>query len=195
MLYSQIPIKLKNKLATELKIDLKLISATFKEEPSEGTLYSKLEIVKRYLLENEKVGTITKPAKYFQGKLECKWLILNDTVFFGTELGNTVLGLAGSAINVINNDTVGQLPTKGSRSHLFAIMQAVEKFSKATNEANQTSTATNMRNVYNISVIFDSIQGPTQRIEFLAKKLLERYDRITGKIFIIGSPIYVALEN
>lgn len=40
-----------------------------------------------------------------------------------------------------------------------------------------------------------ALKGPLQRMEFLAKRLMEDYDRFSQKQVVLGSPIYVALDE
>jgi hypothetical protein len=73
MLFDQLSPRLRDKVATELKIDLKFLSTTFAEEPMEKNRYRKLEIVSKYIQKNELVGTIDSPDVYFKGELPMHW--------------------------------------------------------------------------------------------------------------------------
>ena len=56
MYYKQIPPPLRDKIAVDLKIDLKIFSATIKEQPLEESRYQKLRLVEQYLRNNGKGG-------------------------------------------------------------------------------------------------------------------------------------------
>jgi hypothetical protein len=73
MLYGQIPARERHSIATDLKIDLKLLSATFKETPPAETRYSRLQLVCDYIRRREAVGTVEDPKAYFEGTLMMSW--------------------------------------------------------------------------------------------------------------------------
>ena len=79
MLYAQISPRARNSIATQLKIDLKLLSATFSEEPREATRFSKLQLVTEFIDKHEKVGTVDEPDHYFKGIMYLRWGPSEDT--------------------------------------------------------------------------------------------------------------------
>jgi len=111
MLYPQIPHDQKTSFAKELKIDLKLISASIKEEKEfKETKYSKAELVTKYIQNNCQVGTVDKPKEYIYNVLEMKWGLygkgfekdfgegFSPIVFFGGETDSTIFFMAGRHI-------------------------------------------------------------------------------------------------
>jgi hypothetical protein len=78
MLYDQLPERTRSKLAAELKIDLKVISATVKKGETQQNQLSKLEVLVEYLNESEEVGSIELPGKYFSGCLPMRWGIWGE---------------------------------------------------------------------------------------------------------------------
>lgn len=108
MLYEQIPKRLKDRLATELKIDLKFLSTTFTEEASEGTRIAKLKVVTEYIKNNLPLGTVDMPKKYFQGSLRLHWGLFKNMAYFCGMTERTIFGLGGSFANVIGS--VGKQP-------------------------------------------------------------------------------------
>lgn len=105
MLYEQIPSRLRDRVATELKLDLKVLSTTLSEEPSEATKVSRLKIVNEYIEKNETIGTVDKPDRFFRGNMRLSWGPYPDQesqmVYFGGMTQHTILGLAGSLKYVI----------------------------------------------------------------------------------------------
>lgn len=90
MYYGQIPPKLRDKIAVDLKIDLKIIGATIKEQTLPESRYQKLQFVERYLRDNENVGSIKEPATFFAGTVGMKYGTISsgskergDLVLFG----------------------------------------------------------------------------------------------------------------
>ncbi len=49
MLYAQIELPRRNNLVSELKLDLKIVSLSLRENPQEDTRYGKLQAVSSYL--------------------------------------------------------------------------------------------------------------------------------------------------
>src|SRR4051794_34822239 len=85
MLAPQIPAKIRNSIAAELKLDLKLLSLTMKSKDSEETRYSKLSLVTEYLRKHEDVGSVDDPHPFFAGSLTMVWGAIGDGrgVYFG----------------------------------------------------------------------------------------------------------------
>lgn len=73
MLYAQIPGPLRAKIAVELKIDLKIFSASVRPIEQNETRYSKLRLVTRYLEWHMPLGTVQEPGTYFRGRLPMRW--------------------------------------------------------------------------------------------------------------------------
>jgi hypothetical protein len=116
MYYEQIPPKLRDKIAVDLKIDLKIIGATIKEQPLPESRYQKLQFVERYLRDNEKVGSIKEPATFFAGTADMKY----GTIASGSkERGNLVLfGAMFPASDYVATNFECCLGLVGSKHHI-----------------------------------------------------------------------------
>src|SRR5262245_61901519 len=62
MLRPQVPSTVEEKLAAELKIDLKIVSATLKERSNAESLYHALRVVETYLDREGLIGTLEDPG-------------------------------------------------------------------------------------------------------------------------------------
>src|SRR5713226_1503109 len=101
MLYDQMPEKTRSKLAAELKIDLKVVSATVKKGEAQQNQLSKLRVLSEYLNESEEVGSIEFPGKYFSGCVHMRWGIWGEDwsppderiVYFTGQSAGTTVGL------------------------------------------------------------------------------------------------------
>lgn len=115
MLSSQIPIPVLKRLGIEMKIDLKILSATIKTPVSDENRYQKLMVVERYLEQQDMIGTLEEPGGYFRGRMPMKYGIyheasesgisyrgVREVLFFGGKQEQTILGLAGSAVHLIS---------------------------------------------------------------------------------------------
>jgi hypothetical protein len=99
MLYGQIPRRVQERIAAELKINFKFLEISLKQTPNDVTRYSKLQVVCNYL-DRQGVGTVHAPGPFFRGSLPMKWgrfpTALEDhadVAFFVGGVGNTLVGL------------------------------------------------------------------------------------------------------
>lgn len=212
MLYAQIPQNSKYKISKELKIDLKILSTSFKEIKSEETRYSKLKIVIDFIEKNLNIGTIDNlgkffeetvhnPSDYFKGTLPMKWgpsSYTSDTVFFGcSDKGNYFIGLGGSSKHVIGNRGTGAslVPSSSTTSHLLSVIKKELQLLNIENGNSWENEDFALENVYYFT---KNMNGPTQQIEFLARNLLQGYTNDhEGDLarVIFGTPIYVAIAD
>jgi hypothetical protein len=194
MLYEQIPVKLREKVATELKIDLKLISTTLTQNAPKSTRFSKLKLVDEFIRQNEKIGSIDQPEEYFNGVLKMRWgeYPYNNPkmVYFGGVTENTILGLGGSLKHVLGNigDAICVTTPFSSMPSLLSILkQGEDKGIVPKYKSSQAGTL--------VALTTLNLTGAEQRLEFCAKRLTETYNRERQKRVVLGSPIYVALAE
>jgi hypothetical protein len=212
MLAAQVPLGFRERIAAELKVDLKVFSVSLAQVPSEETRYSKVALVARHLDEEGLVGTVDEAAGYVAGVLPMHWgpWIHHDyghydpdvpMVWFAGETEQTAVGLAGSMKHLLG-ETERSLPEGGiyptftSFSNFSAILSVLvleEGGGGSEVEPSETADA--------ISAIRQLTQrgvgaGRTmdiapQPLEFLARRLFEATGE-DGKRVLLGSPIYVA---
>ncbi len=195
MLYAQIPAKLREKVATELKIDLKLISTTLTQNVPEVTRFSKLKVVDEFIRQNEKIGEIDKPESYFSGVLNMRWggypIDNPKMVYFGGVTSNTIIGLGGSLNHVlgkIGDALCEDVAFSSSMPSLLSILEQGEN--KGFVPKYKSSPASTL-----VTMATQNMTGTEQRLEFCAKRLVESYNRASQKRVVLGSPIYVALAE
>lgn len=194
MLFSQISKDYVKKVSLELNID----SQNFSDVEIDNKL-NKLNIIVNYLTKLNIVGTIDEPKDYFSGELLMQWgpfydpFLSNDSslIYFGGETENTVVGLGGSAKNVLGN--VG---TSAPHSHstMPAILTVLRKEnnSDANEELHDESLAA-------VHLATKGMKGPTQRLEFIAKRLAvgpspyPHRDKKQGMRVLLGTPLYIAM--
>jgi hypothetical protein len=208
MIFSQIPKRARDRIATELKFDLKIFSTIFKEGEAKDTLYSKLKVVIDYIEKNYDVGTIDNPKEYFKGNLPMRWgpfppnEMPASVVYFAGQTDSTVLGLGGSLKHVIGSQGDWSQSTPNSFTpYLLSVLEKeldlteMEKYGENWRIAEIFSNAKN-RDEEALSVVSNTswmLKGPEQQLEFLARKLL---DGPSGnERVVLGTPIYVALAN
>jgi hypothetical protein len=223
MLYGQMPVKIRDKIAAELKIDLKVIGATVSIKDRPETRYSKLDLVREYLITNFPVGSIAHPDSYFSGTVPMQWGLITSpesgkVVYFGGNVDNVVLGLAGSRHHVVGyqgEGVVGAPDFSYGSSFAPMVIKAIEDGLAAVIDRPETaesgsviqlrerhpvdfSKTPDARALDTVLYATENLLGPTQRLEFLAKRLL------MGKVSVsteekvdvlLGTPLYVALAD
>jgi len=208
MLYSQIPQNLKSQIATEIKIDLKVVSTTFsdKERQSESK-YSKLNLLGDYLEKHVGVSDVDSLTigSYFKGTILMRWGPLENPysfgekptiAFFGGEGKNRSVALAGSMHHLIGSDT-GNSPTQAA-SATYYILSVIMK--ELRPEVGDIFLGTpvfgqdkdNEWALNGVDVALANLKGPVQKVEFIAKTLLKG-NAYGNHSVILGTPIYVAL--
>lgn len=218
MLLPQIPRQAKQKIATELKIDIKIFGASRKtERTTEEDRISRLQAVAEYISNNEDVGTPDQPAEYFSGTLPMRWGPFgleeqgnsraddSPIVYFSGSTEQTLVGLGGSAKHVIGN-TGGSNPHDWGGSSGPVLLQLLMNVTGTKVQHLESHFRINVDRFDNLHILglrmeatFGMMEGPEQRLEFLAKRILagERPVVPQGeKPFVtLGTPLYVAMAE
>ena len=102
MLYSQMPFLIREKLETEIKLNLKIVEVSFSKKQFSDNIYTKLGVVLAYLHECNIVGSISAPQQYFAGTMNMGWAqIYPGVLFFGGVFNNVTIELGGSMNNLL----------------------------------------------------------------------------------------------
>ena len=239
MLYEQIPTRLRDKLATELKIDLKLFSTTFSEQPTDKTRFAKCKLVSDYIEKHKPVGTIDSPEMYFKGEINMRWGPYGfgdeQIVYFGGGTKHTVLGLGGSINHIIGNQGDSKIHSRSITPYLVAVLvkqlalQVPSSFPGKPNTLNSMEFDEYQRTGHYSSghtaieqkrdvryysqderLTLDAVAyatvnmpGTTQKLKFLAKKLLfsgdypnqDIWSRQSNSETLLGTPICVSMAE
>jgi hypothetical protein len=205
MLFAQIPKPLLTRIAAELKINLKLLSVSLSEKPSEENRYSKLSVVEHYIRRNIEIGTPQQPEAYFQATLPMRWSLFGtnkEVVFFGCLAQQTLIGLTGSSKHVL-----GSTATASTVTSIGSWTQAVRDMLNAgfSGANNLEQLAPAERTMPPVADAVTHLGGPEENLEFLARRLL--YQPRSGRLLsedytkgdlgsyeqiLLGTPIYVA---
>jgi hypothetical protein len=198
MLYSQIPKNILQNVAGKLTIDLKLIKTEFSENPPRETLIYKLRIVEDYIMNNEDVGTVKDIKNYINDTLYMKWgPISQEMAYFCYCKENFVLGLGGSLKHVIGN--VGGAVTNAHSTvpYISAALKNEVLSNEFLSYAEQSFESTVLSAVKIVSL---QMKGVEEKLSFLAKRLLYSHKKecdheYSTETIVLGTPLYVALEN
>jgi hypothetical protein len=219
MLLPQIPYEAKKKIATELKIDFKVFSASRKTEQGEDTnRITRLEAVSKFIFEYGDVGTPDDPGEYIADTLSMRWGPLGyweskDTpiVYFGGVTENTLVGLTGSEKHVLGNTSTGSF--YAGSNHIVLVYSLARRYKlnpkdqskvlKLEQSLNEMEMSLHSRPMsepiierLTIDAVYHAsheIHGPEQRLEFLAKRLF--YGEAHGRKVILATPLYVAMAE
>lgn len=204
MLYGQIPPNLKSRISTEIKIDLKILSTSFsdKDRQPSDTKYSRLRILTDYIEKHVGVSEVDDETvgSYFKGTLPMRWGPLmnpysgqmTNVVFFGGHSTHAQVALAGSLKHVTGN--VGNQPTGAASATYYILSVILDALRPELGDIDLGMPVfgedkDNRIALIGVSVALDNLRGPVQKVEFLAKTLLQ------GGYVLLGTPIYVALAE
>ena len=200
MLFAMVPTSLREKLAAELKIDLKLVSATFSERSRDESRYTKLAVVLRYFDREVTVGTVDEPAPYFAGTLVMRWGPIGHgrAVYFGGVTERTVLGMGGSRKHVLHSageSTVPE-PVGSAAPELIDLLRETDPSLGGVSRTREPVTEEGLSQL-DSQAIYDATTGMNgigQRLEFLARRIAVASGDLIGipQQIVLGTPIYVA---
>ena len=198
MLFSQIPQNIKSRIATEIKIDLKIFSTTFKDKDAnpDTNLYSKLDMVLQHIEADANVGTVACPKSYFRNSMEMKVGEFPNSglVYFTGKSTDGTVGLGGSLKHVIDNQDIVELKEKPS-SLLPRILNSLSRELNAPlqQDLEDFLFPNKSRVLRTVEAAYSRIEGVPLKVEFFAKTLAQeegRHERV-----ILGTPLYVAYAD
>jgi hypothetical protein len=201
MLLPQIPNKIKKKIATEFKIDFKIISASRKTETdTDENRISRLNTVCQFIQDYSDVGTIEKPGEYIFDILEMKYAIFprRPIVVFWGRTEQSFIALSGSSEHLVGVPPHFVADIDIGSSHLHGIMSSLHHILSEESKVKalpKLKYENNANNVWRLLSLENIIEEPKQKIEFLAKRLLVETSSHSGSTLIVGSPLYVALAD
>lgn len=203
-LFAQIPQQQVKRLVTKLTVDLKIVKAEISARESQETLFSRLVVVERFLEEESVVGSVDQPQAYLSGSMSLHWITLDDererrgeepVVFFSGETSETVVGLAGSASNVLGESNPAAISAGSQTPRIIRALQ------NAVGDAPETHDSSyKLLNLTSRVAAVARHKGTQHQMTFLAKRLGEgrlsmedggREDSHT----VLGTPLFVALDE
>jgi hypothetical protein len=215
MLFPQVPHEIKKKVALEFKMDLKLLSASRKTETeTEDNRIARLETVADFIRQFGKVGSVDQPDEYIDDCMTLKWGDYaagwdekSPVVYFGGETDRTIVGLGGSSKHIIGSQ--GETSSHSHSATPFLIkflaeelgLQGSKKLKQAEEDIKYLGDG-RFSPITAVELATLQMNGPEQRLEFLAKKLMygpvQRYDdepEYRDKHVLLATPLYMALAD
>jgi hypothetical protein len=188
MLLEQIPERVLRTLATELKLDLKLLSLTMSRSvPPNETRSSRLAVVEHHLELNHRLGDLDTRASYVRAAADMDWAVVDDgIVLFVGRVGQRLVVLGGSASNLVGG---GHL-APGLGSHSYAITRALNSFT--SDDAPPGADFSGQ-----VTALFERVYRMPQRVSFVARRMTEgQVDQPSiYQSFVVASPLFVELLN
>ena len=184
---------------------------TSEVEPLPNTLYGKLQAVLDYVHANETVGTVDSPNKFFAGKMKMRWgpgssqndptQMWQHIAFFGGETNNTLVALGGSKQHLLGAPETTEQNLNGMMVNSTTLQYVISNFlSEELKPSNIETLLDEPKPPYKEDWLIDALavtvagmSGPLQQVEFVAKRLLE--GQSGTKHFVLGTPIYIALDE
>ena len=203
MLSEQVPLPLRQRIAAELSVDLKIFKlSAHSERASDETRHAKLRLVETFIDENELAGTVEEPLEYFRGSMVLGMTLYDevrgsprDVVFWGGKAGSTRLGLAGSTYHLVGERRSNSQDK--SASQMARIMPALDPElvdltpPVEVDDSDDPAEGLRRRAVDSVSRVIRRASSFQGHKEFLAVTLL-RDTNEAGQVVLLGSPIYVA---
>ncbi len=198
MLLPQIRPDVKEHIATELKLDLKVLSASRNVQSDRpNDRITRLEAVCEFILEYGDVGTVEEPGDYFGGIETMRWGPLRHYgsnreapfVFFACQTSRTMCCLGGATQHVIGGHGTAATSARSHTPYLLAHIAGElglevtrgdilgpEKERSRKQRANRQLIAS-LRRVSPAEGVWwafaQMASGPEQTLEFLAKRLIQ----------------------
>src|SRR6266446_5736775 len=207
MLLAQIPHDFKHKVALQFKVDLKILGASRTvETESEDNRVRRLETVCEFISEYGKLGTADEPDDFISDELKMRWGPFGEDdpsnaplVYFGGLTEKTVIGLGGSINHVIgqpggSNPSARPHQIPGSIGAIL-VHYLMKEFGLTSKKHVDEWEIQEEEMLWSHFVEMTTLEmgGPIQRLEFLAKRLLEQPAHGNKKQVVLGTPLYVAM--
>ncbi|MGW4527072.1 DUF7019 family protein [Amycolatopsis sp. NPDC004378] len=189
MLLDQMPTTLRKEVASELKIDLKLLSVKLSRPAtlaSSATRLSKLAVVERHLEATAPVGDLGSTNGYFRARVDLDWAVLDEgVVLFAGRSGDRLVFLGGSTANLVGGSHLAQ----GLGSHAFIIQQKLAALAMGVGHETTASIGSFA------SEVFEQVHKVPQRAEFLARSMTAGTVEQPSvyRSYVVGSPLFVEL--
>jgi len=203
MLLAQIPHDTKQRLATEFRFDLKLLSASRKTETEpEDNRFTRLEAVVTFIREYGNLGTVDEPDDFVEDTLEMRWGPYGEDeeketlIYFGGVTDRTIVGLGGSMKHVIGSSGATYAHSHSATPTLLRRLKRELKFDEQAVRSPDDLGDTEVSDDWSLRAVelaTTEVEGPKQRLEFIAKRLLFGRGYSKKKKVLLATPLYVAM--
>ena len=194
MLFNQIPDKDIDELSEGLEFDFKILKYKMdaKKVNQKASREYKTQVVENFINTKliDEVGSIDQPKKWIRGKLNMRWGIESQGVWFCVKKGRHILFLGGSEKHLIGRNSEDSYHVSDFPEILNMIVN------KTTEKEDSVFDPDNLS--FGLGAIVDFSEGNwggiDQEFDFLARNLFGPINTSNGVHSItIGSPIFVRM--
>lgn len=196
MLYEQIPLRAREKLAAELNINFAVVHATFRSETVADARHQKILMVERHL--RRRIGALDEECSYVADTAVASWgpfRDYTDVVYFGGFGSGVHFGLMGSMSNCIGAPNAEPTGYSLTRYILRALSRRKVLPAGFPSGLNYPISAEelNAKAFEGVVMANQCSIEPREKIQFLARTVLSKRSSDDSAYSVyIGSPIYVA---
>ncbi|MGH8919364.1 MAG: DUF7019 family protein, partial [Actinomycetes bacterium] len=202
MLLPQVDPAFTRTRSSEAQFNLKIFSAKRAVSSADVDRTARLERVIRHLEDHGALGTVDEPRQFFWGSLAVQWgpfAADPALVYFGGRTAHTILGLGGSSSHVLG-PALDPAHDQGLRYSLTPWMLNGLAADPEIKTLLETGKGRPERAALEaVELANDSLRGPEQKVEFVAKRLPHGPSPYSGSpvgmSVLLGSPLYVALVD
>lgn len=203
MLLPSVSNAMKENVAAEFKVDLKLFSASYSaEQTTLDNSVARLQAVERHILRTKEVGTIAEPKRWVRDRANARLVHhRDDAVFFAGAKDQALFGLGGSRRHMTDSPPCEAAHSSALRSlsylgEIFDLLsRAGEK--RAPDSINlggkQSMQPFTQARHLALEEMLQDVPAPEVSIEFLAVTFFIGDDQ--NFRHFVGSPLYVALSD
>jgi hypothetical protein len=216
MLFPQVPRNLKEEVARDLDLASSDGSRNYSSAASDSERIYRLETVIRFIRERCGVGSIDEPKEYIAGTHEFRWGHLHNSVFhrsqgdplvfFSSWREETMLLMCGSSRHLLGNLKPRESGfSSSSIPHVIeSLMNEIEVEEKpipSLTVANRIASHEKKElpyvgNELVLALVYHArrhMSGASQKLEFLARTLLQGPSPHSKGYCVLASPVYVSL--
>ena len=208
MILPNIPLEAQRKISSEIGVELGFFSAKRSEERSTlDSDVSRVNAASKYILSAKQVGTLAQPGSWVHDTAEVSYFnfpYAPDVIFFAGEKGNTIFALGGSRHHIVG-DCRGENSIHGM-SFMPRLLDALKgQILRPDPDGVKDKTVARyigmgvsngpqawigpMRDMAgNTSVV-------KQKVEILAKVLLNESVNWDSHLHILATPLYISLAD
>jgi hypothetical protein len=142
------------------------------------------------------IGSIDEPGSYFAGDLPMRWGPYGSTklLYFGGRTETTTFGLGGSIENLFGSVGMAVVEPHSAMPMLLHALRA-----EGGTEIHLSQEMDSDWELRAVEVSTGNQQGPTQQVEFIAKRLMwgddPSQEADSPQRILLGTPLYVALGD
>ncbi len=196
MLFDQIPPKILSRIVAELKIDLKVVSLSLRQQETQATRFGKLEVVEKFLEHDQIITGPTEPGVWFHGGMPLRAGVVggmqrSGLAYFAGRSDDTLVALIGSSKHLLGRVEAPEISVSYSTTPALVDVLGEEQEPGGSIGRHLSDED---RILYEIKDFTHNLRGLREPHEFLARRLMvgQTVDERGPLQVVLGTPLYVA---